>query len=441
MQPERSAMVSTPREASVASILSHYGILARLPGRILGSHTDDELREILGSCLRSLYRMLIRYELYVTDIIEPRAEGAADPNADHAIDESTTLVPVVKLGEGQFGSGLKLLGALRSRLTLKEDRGSLAAPHAFPSLHGVKRGSIMSAPLLDGTALLGLIIVEAAPGAHDFTSHDLDVLDGVAGLFSLALQRLRAKETGHIQARMDLDLKTARRVQGRFMSATLPAGIGVTAHAEYLPAFDVGGDFYDLCYLSEEGLVGAVIGDVSGKGVSAALVMSRVSSDFRRALATPLSPAEILQDVNIGLAADDESEIFVTASCLKLDPTTRTLRVANAGHIPLIIRRASGEVFTFAPPSGTPLGMLPCEYDEEEIVLGPLDIVLLMTDGLVEALDRPSDRMGLQLLLGLIKYAPHDPRLIHARILEAVQKMKGAKLLDDCTLVALQLEP
>jgi sigma-B regulation protein RsbU (phosphoserine phosphatase) len=181
-------------------------------------------------------------------------------------------------------------------------------------------------------------------------------------------------------------------------------------------------------------------GDDSG---SAALGKIFVTMRTRngRALSSSLGPAEILKDVNSELAADDESEIFVTASCLKLDPTTRTLRMANAGHIPLIVRRTSGEVFTFGPPSGTPLGMLPCEYDEEELALGPLDIVLLMTDGLVEALDRPSDRMGLQLLLGLIKYAPHDPRLIHARILEAVQKMKGAKLLDDCTLVALQLEP
>jgi phosphoserine phosphatase RsbU/P len=174
--------------------------------------------------------------------------------------------------------------------------------------------------------------------------------------------------------------------------------------------------------------------------VSAALVMSRVSADFRRALGSQLGPADILRAVNAGMA-DEDSEIFVTAACIKLDVTSRTLLVANAGHLPLIVRRSSGEVFTFGQPSGTPLGMMPCDYTEEELELDPLDIVLLMTDGLVEALDRPSDRMGLQLLLGLIKYAPHDPRLIHTRILEAVNKMKGTKLLDDCTLVALQLEP
>src|SRR5262249_49122090 len=119
----------------------------------------------------------------------------------------------------------------------------------------------------------------------------------------------------------------------------------------------------------------------------------------------------------------------------------RKLLVANAGHIPLIVRRATGEVFTFAPPSGTPLGMLPCDYTDEELTLEPMDIVLLMTDGLVEALDRPSDRMGMHLLLGVVKSGPQHPKLISERILAAVNKMTGTKLLDDVTLVALQLEP
>jgi serine phosphatase RsbU (regulator of sigma subunit) len=147
----------------------------------------------------------------------------------------------------------------------------------------------------------------------------------------------------------------------------------------------------------------------------------------------------VLKNVNASLA-DVESEVFVTASCIRLDARSRKLTVANAGHIPLIVRRAAGEVFTFGPPSGTPLGMMPCDYTDDEITLEPLDIVLLMTDGLVEALDRPSDRMGMELLLGLIKYAPHDPKLVNARILEAVQKMHGTRSLDDVTLVALQLQ-
>jgi len=362
---------------------------------------------------------MLRFELYVSD-----GEGG--------------FIPVVKLGDGQFESGLKLLGLLRSRLTMKGDDASFAEAHVLPGLHGVRRGSIISAPLLDGERLVGLIVVEAAPAVTDFSQLDLDALESVASLFSLGIQRLRGKEVEQVNARMELDLKTAREVQRRFMSESLPPSIGVTAHAEYLPCFDVGGDFYDLTHLGG-GQVGAVIGDVSGKGVSAALVMSHVSASFRHALRRPDSPAEILRVVNADVC-EAELESFVTASCVRIDAARRRMVVSSAGHIPIIVRRATGEVFTCGMPSGTPLGMLECEYTDEEHELGPLDIVLLMTDGLVEALDRPSDRMGMDLLLGVVKYAPHDPKLIGERILTAVNKMKGAKLLDDVTLVALQID-
>jgi serine phosphatase RsbU (regulator of sigma subunit) len=402
------------------TMMQQFGILYRTPGRIVAAQTEEELRELLSTTLRGLYRSLLRYELYV----------------GHTDDD---LVPVGTQGEGHYTSGVKLLTALKSRLLLREDHGGLGHTHVFPSLQGVKRGSMMSAPLLDAGSPIGLIVIEAAPDTADFTTFDLDVLEGIAALFSLALQRLHSKQSAYAQARVERDRKSASTVQRRLMSKSLPGNIGVTVHAEYLPAFDVGGDFYELDYLGD-GKIGGAIGDVSGKGVSAALIMSRVSSDVRRALRTGAGPSGVLKSVNAALA-DVESEIFVTASCIRLDAAHRKLTVANAGHIPLIVRRANGDVFTFGAPSGTPLGMIPCEYKDEEIDLGPLDIVLLMTDGLVEALDRPSDRMGMELLLGLIKYAPHDPKLINERILNAVNKMKGQRPLDDVTLVALQLEP
>jgi hypothetical protein len=162
----------------MTAMMHQFGILSRTPGRILAAQTDEELRDLLATALRGLYRHLLRFELYVTD-------------------EGENLVPVVKLGEGQFGSGLKLLASLKSRLALKEG-GSLAAAHHFPALHGIKRGALMSAPLLDAARLLGVIIVEAPPGVVDFTPLDLDVLEGIAALFSLALQRLRAKETEYV---------------------------------------------------------------------------------------------------------------------------------------------------------------------------------------------------------------------------------------------------
>lgn len=407
-------------QSSMFAMMQQLGILYRTPARIVEAETEPQLRDLLSTTLRALYRSLSRHELFVAD-------------------ESANLVPIVNLGEGQFESGLKLVAVLRSRLAATDEPGAIAQARAFPALHGVKRGSLMSAPLLDAGVLIGLIVVEAAPATPNFSTFDLDLLQGIAALFSLALQRLRSKETENVHASVELDLKSARKVQRRLLSQPLPADIGVSVDAEYLPAFDVGGDFYEIVDLGD-GKIGGAVGDVSGKGVSAALIMSRVSSDVRRALRSGVSPARALKYVNGGLIKDIESETFVTSSCIRLDARTRKLTVANAGHLPLIIRRADGTVVTFGAPSGTPLGMMECDYTDEEIDLERLDIVLLMTDGLVEALDRPSDRMGMELLVGLIRYAPHDPKLVNARILEAVNKMKGTKPLDDVTLVALQLQ-
>ena len=411
-------MIAPQQKTMMTDRVQQFGILTRTPQRILAAQSEEELRDALGFCLRGLFRQLGQFELY-------------------ARDERDALVPIASLGSGAIGNGLRLLAALKARLTLRQEGGLPSQPHVFAAQLGIRRGSIMSAPLLDAESQIGLIVVETAAGEADFNHGDLAVLEGVAALFSLALQRLSAKELELAQARVGRDLKEARRVQLQLMSSALPADCEANAFAEYLPAFDVGGDFYDIGMLPD-GRISAVIGDVSGKGVTAALVMSRITSEFRRYRDEARTPAELLGLVNEAMM-DGDSESFATAACLTLDPRGRTLEMSNAGHPPLIVRRTAGSVFTFGTASGTPLGMLPCEYASESLSLEPGDIVLLMTDGLVEALDRPSDRMGMELLLGLIKYAPHEPRLIIERALAAVNKMKGAKLLDDVTLVALQL--
>lgn len=265
-----------------------------------------------------------------------------------------------------------------------------------------------------------------------------DVPGGVPEASRLGLEpvlRLRSPRGG--RASIDLDRKSAGQVQRRLMGASLPPGVGVTADTAYLPAFDVGGDFYELVHLGD-GIVAGAIGDVSGKGVAAALIMSRVSLDFRRALRTGSCPAEVLESVNADLT-DLDPETFVTGACFRLDSRRRRLTVANAGHIPFVVRRAAGEVFTFGWPSGTPLGMVTCHYCDEELDLEPRDIVVLMTDGLLEALGRAGDCMGSGRLLRLVRSVAHDPKVVNASILEAASRRKGGRPLDDMTLVSLQL--
>lgn len=372
---------------------------------------------MLPGTLRRLYRNLGRHALYVSD-------------------ERDDLVPFAEYGNGRDHGAPGLLASLRSRLPDGRRHRAIARAHLFPSGPGVESASVMSVPLVDARTLAGLVVVEAQPATPDFSRRDLDALKGIAALFSLALQRLRSRGTGHARPDIELDRRSASAVQRRLMGRSLPPGL--VADARYLPALDVGGDFYELTDLGD-GAVGGAIGDVSGKGVSAALIMSRVSSDVRRALRSGVGPSAVLREVNDTLA-DIGDETFVTACCIRLDGRRRKLTVANAGHVPLFIRRGSGEVFTFGASSGTPLGMMPCDYGDEEIDFGPLDVALLVTDGLVEALDRPGDRMGVEFMLRLLKNAPPDPKVVNGRILGAVNRRKRSKALDDVTLVALRLE-
>jgi serine phosphatase RsbU (regulator of sigma subunit) len=372
--------------------------------------SKEELLDILSCTLRALYPNLLRCELNV-------------------IDESGNSFT------SSFGAAPGGTSVERPELRLLRD--VCANGHFVPARTGVNRGSLMSAPLFEGRASAGLIVVEAVAG-KSFSDAELEILESVAGVFSLAFQRLHSKRTEHLRASIEFDRRAARSVQRRLMGDSLPADIGVKVDARYLPALDVGGDFYELAYVGDGRICGA-IGDVSGKGVSAALIMSRVSSDIGRALRSGASPSKVLERVNATLT-DVESETFVTASCINLDVRRCRLTVANAGHLPLMVRRANGEVFDFGPASGTPLGMMPCPYIDECLALQPLDIVVLMTDGLVEALDRPGDPMGMALLHHLVKSAPHDPKIINAHIIEAANEMEGRRPLDDMTLVALQLE-
>jgi serine phosphatase RsbU (regulator of sigma subunit) len=383
------------------------------PGRLAAPQSPAQLRELLAGALGGLLADA-RFELYLTDA-------------------ETHLVPVDGRGDTRNGSR-RLLATLRSHLLAR--RQDLTEPHALPALRDLQRCSVMSAPLLDDAGtFIGLAVVEAAPGTPDLGPAELDLLAGFASLLSIALQRLRARDPA--QARRELDLAAAGRVQRRLMSGTLPPDVGVTALAEYHPALGVGGDFYSLQHLGGR-QVSVAIGDVSGNGVSAALVMSRVASDMERALAAGEAPSTVLGKINAALS-DVESETFVTASCIRLDTGTGAMTVANAGHLPLIVRRASGEVFTCGAASGMPLGMVPCDYTQEELLLGRSDFVLLMTDGLLEALDHPSGHTGMQLLLREVGAAPHDPRVINERIRAAVDRARSRHALDDVTWVGLQL--
>lgn len=391
------------------------GALSRARRGLSRARSIDELRGPLAALLASLYRPGSRFELFF------RRDGH--------------LVPMFHRDGPEARESRALLASIRTRL-LASGR-SMTEPQAVSPHESSGHRPLISAPIHSlSDDLVGLLVVEGAPLHPPFDRMELVALEGVAALVAAAPLE-EARDHSPSALRLDLDRQAARRIQRGFMSARLPDGVGITAHAEYLPAFDVGGDFYGVTYAGDH-TVCATIGDVSGNGVSAALLMSRVTADFEHLMTTGASPSSVLASVNARLGGGT-GDMFVTAAYASIDTARRRLTIANAGHLPLVVRRANGEVFTFGGASGTPLGMMPCDYAEDELALEPADILLFVTDGLLEALDHPTGHRGLELLVDEVHASRHDVDAISARLRETVAEARSEHGLDDVTWVGLQV--
>jgi serine phosphatase RsbU (regulator of sigma subunit)/predicted ester cyclase len=214
-----------------------------------------------------------------------------------------------------------------------------------------------------------------------------------SGLAELTQRRLEQemREREHLEQ----ELRVARRIQQASLPMEVPTLEGWQITPYYQPAREVGGDFYDFFEL-EDGRVGVVVGDATGKGVSAALVAAATSS-MVRAVAQALgssSPGEVLAQVNETLVARIPSNMFVTCFYAVLDPESAGLRYANAGHdLPYLRGRSSNDAEELSA-RGMPLGLMPeMSYEEKETVLDAGDSVLFYSDGLVEAHDPQRHQM------------------------------------------------
>jgi serine phosphatase RsbU (regulator of sigma subunit) len=256
----------------------------------------------------------------------------------------------------------------------------------------------------------------------------------------MAIQQVRHKLRRSKSKQIQRDMEAAQRIQRSFLPLLAPSLNGFRVATEYRPAFAVGGDFYDVITTGPGQLMG-VIGDVAGKGVAGALMMSRVSSEIRRLVGAPtIQPSEILSKLNDSFSALGVDDSFITAAVVKLDQESRRLTVANAGHVLPLVRRASGAVLPLGRASGPPVGMLPSQtYSDDVFPLGVGDIVLLMTDGVLDALHRDDDQLGLWTVIDLLANAPRDLTEINKRIVALVEERTGGSRPDDLTLLGLEV--
>jgi serine phosphatase RsbU (regulator of sigma subunit) len=237
--------------------------------------------------------------------------------------------------------------------------------------------------------------------------------------------------------RVEQDLRVARSIQQASLPKEVPTLEGWQIAPYYQPAREVGGDFYDFHLLPEDRL-GLVVGDATGKGVPAALVMSTTCGMLRLAARSFSSPGQMLQEVNEVLFPNIPSNMFVTCFYAILDPTSGHLVYANAGHdLPYLHRNGDAEELR---ARGMPLGLMPgMGYEEKETILHSGEAALLYSDGLVEAHDPAGEMFGFPRLKTLI--AEHgEKRSLGELLLEELYSFTGERWEqeDDITLLTLR---
>jgi serine phosphatase RsbU (regulator of sigma subunit) len=261
-----------------------------------------------------------------------------------------------------------------------------------------------------------------------------------AGTSISELMGERLEQEERERERIDQELQVARGIQQASLPKEVPTLEGWQISPYYQPAREVGGDFYDFHFLSE-GRVGLVVGDATGKGVPAALVMSTTCGMLQlaaRALDSP-SPGEVLELVNETLLARIPSNMFVTCFYAILEPKSGTLSYANAGHDLPYLWHAGGAQELRA--RGMPLGLMPgMHYEQKEIVLQTGDSALLYTDGLVEAHDPQREMFGFPRLQVLVSEHAEEERSLQETLLEELYSFvgEGWEQEDDITLVTLR---
>lgn len=313
-----------------------------------------------------------------------------------------------------------------------------------PAIRTMKEAGVrMVVPLVSQGELIGLLNLGPRMSQQEYSADDRTLLNNLAAQATPAVRVAQLVRQQQAEAqereRIEQELQVARLIQHTLLPKELPALDGWQVAAYYQPAREVGGDFYDFIDLSD-GRLGLVVGDVTDKGVPAALVMATTRSVMRAAASRLDSPGSVLQRVNDLLCPDIPANMFVTCLYAILEPSTGRLIYANAGHdLPY---RRSGNGATELRATGMPLGLLSgMEYEEREITLEMGDSVVFYSDGLVEAHDAQRGMFGFPRLRSLMATYPQgDAGALVDFLLAQLASFTGPhwEQEDDITLVTLQ---
>ncbi|GAC1616847.1 MAG: hypothetical protein PVS2B2_07750 [Candidatus Acidiferrum sp.] len=307
---------------------------------------------------------------------------------------------------------------------------------------GMEVRSELVIPLLLGDRLVGLLDLESTE-PHSFTGEHERMLTLLGSYISIALENARLYEFARDnERRLQADLETAREIQMQLLPSGAREIPGLDLASAYVPARELGGDFYDFLPYGE-GRLAIALGDVSGKGTAAALYGSLATGTMRELVFEhPQPPAQMLHTLNERLRSSRLDARFIAMTFAVFDGPTRKLTIGNAGApYPLLLRDGAVQELLL---TGVPLGLLPdIQYDEISVDLRPGDVVLLASDGVQEARNANEEEFGMDRLMALLSgVSGTDPGYqIAQKIVRATDLHSGPGVSphDDRTILILRI--
>lgn len=388
--------------------------------RSLGTSLD--LRVVLPKTLESLFAIFPHADCGFILLVDD-ATGQLVPKAvKYRHDPENQTVSISRgIVEHVLESGLAVLSA---------DAGSDTRFNPTHSIQSLNIRSFICAPLVgqDGKSF-GVVQIDSRSFQHQFHPDDLDLLACASVLAARTVELARMNEERR-------EMEAATRIQKSFLPAQRPPHPKLSFYDHYSPAQQVGGDYFDYIPLPD-GRIAMAIGDVSGKGISAALLMARVSAAVRFTLATAPTVAQAVRELNRALLRTGSEERFVTFVVVVIDVEQSRITMANAGHIPPLLKRRGQDAREIGDEVvGLPLAVMDRSYEEVSFVIEPGDTLLLCTDGVTEARNTDHEMYGRERLRDAVQAAPDDIEAVGTAVLNDVRRFAGKRPQnDDLTIV------
>ncbi len=308
--------------------------------------------------------------------------------------------------------------------------------------------SLLSVPLIskgsgNKKSVIGVINVNNKTNGLTFTAQDQTLLESIAHLVVTAMENVRLMEKEHEKKLLDRQLQDAKDIQMSLLPKSfsgLPPTLEV--YGISIPARQIGGDFFDILPL-DSGEILIALGDVSGKGMPAAILMAVSRMILRSVVQDTTCPIAILEKVNEKLSKELDDYHFVTLQIVAINPQTGEAKMASAGHGPLMAR-LSGEIAALETKGGPPLGIpsLPGMYDEKKFKMTGDDVILLYTDGLSEEHSKTGEMFGNDRIAKiLLSHTQSDSKeLVETLTSAAINWRAGKEAHDDLTVLTLKFK-